>query len=116
MQNIDLDESDAKSVRISTYHVPKKLFWPVILVFTAIFIVLLVLTIYFGVNRNSLNGAENGLTRISTTTISLPATTTISPSPPVQRIPDNLQQLFYQLTITPNLTDETFTGKEMEDF
>jgi hypothetical protein len=116
MQNLDVDESNAKPVRINTYHVPKKLFWPVVLVFTAIFIVLLVLTIYFGVNQNSSNGAENGSWRISTTTISMPATTTISPLPPVQRIPDNLQQLFYQLIITPNLTDETFTGKEMKDF
>lgn len=109
-----MDESNVKPVRIkSTYHVSKKLFWSVVLVFTAIFIVLLVLTIYFGVNQKSSNDAENGSRTTSTTTISLPVTTTISPSPPVERIPDNLQQLFYQLIITPNLTDETFTGKEM---
>ena len=99
-------------VRKNTYHVPKKLFWSVVLVFTAIFIVLLVLTIYFGVNQKSSNDVENESRTTSTTTISLSTTTTISPLPPVERIPDNLQQLFYELIITPDLTDETFTGRE----
>lgn len=116
MQNLDIDEPNAKSARTSTYHLSKKLFWSVVVVFTAIFIVLLVLTIYFGVNRKSQNDTENRSTTtsttISTTTVSLPATTTISPLLPIERIPNNLQQLFYQLTITPNLADETFTGKE----
>ena len=121
MQNLDINESNAIPVRTSTYPVPKKLFWPVVLLSAAIFIVLLVLTIYFGVNQKSQNVVENGLTTTSattvslpatTTTVSLPATTTIPPLPPVERIPNNLQQLFYQLTITPNLNDETFTGEE----
>jgi hypothetical protein len=112
MQNLDVDELNGKPVRTSTYQVPKKLFWSVVFVSIAIFIVLLVLTIYFGVNQKSSNGAENESRTTSTTTIDLPVTTTISPSPPVERIPDNLQQLFYELTITPDLTDETFTGKE----
>jgi hypothetical protein len=101
MQNLDIDEIHAKPVETSTYHIPKKLFWPVVLVFNAILIVLLVLVIYFGVRQNSQNSVENGSTKITT-----------SPLPPVKRIPDNLQQLFYRLTITPNLNDKTFTGKE----
>ena len=115
MQNLDIDDSVAKPVRTNIYHVSKKLFWSVVLLSAAIFIVLFVLTIYFGVNQKSQNLAENGLTTTSTTTVSLPATTTISPLPPVERIPNNLQQLAYQLTITPNLVDGTFTGEENLD-
>jgi hypothetical protein len=114
MQNLDIDESHSAPVKASTYHVRKKLFWPVVIVLSAIFIVLLVLTIYFGVNQKSRNDTENRSTTTSATTVSLPATT-ISPLLPVERIPSNLQQLSYQLTITPDFTDETFTGKENLD-
>jgi hypothetical protein len=114
MQNLDIDESHSAPVKTSIYHVRKKLFWPVVIVLSAIFIVLLVLTIYFGVNQKSRNDTENRSTTTSATTVSLPATT-ISPLLPVERIPSNLQQLSYQLTITPDFTDETFTGKENLD-
>jgi hypothetical protein len=114
MQNLDIDESHSVPVKASTYHVRKKLFWPVVIVLSAIFIVLLVLTIYFGVNQKSRTDTENRSTTTSATTVSLPATT-ISPLLPVERIPSNLQQLSYQLTITPDFTDETFTGKENLD-
>jgi hypothetical protein len=79
-------------------------------VLTAILIVLLVLTIYFGVNQKS-KTLTSTIHPFETTT-SNAVTTTMPPLPPVARIPNNLQQEFYDLTITPDLTDETFTGEQ----
>jgi len=112
MQNLDFDELDEKpaSTAASIYRVPKKLFWAAILVLTAILIVLLVLTIYFGVNQKS-KTLTSTIHPFETTT-SNAVTTTMPPLPPVARIPNNLQQEFYELTITPDLTDETFTGEQ----
>jgi hypothetical protein len=112
MHNLHIAESNAKPVQANANQVSKKLLWPTALIFTAVFIVLLVLTIYFGVNRKSHNVVENRSTMTSTSTVSLSVTTTISPFPPVERIPNNWRPLSYQLTIAPNLTDETFTGDE----
>jgi len=102
MQNFNIDEIHAKFVRTSTYHIPKKLFWSVVLVFNAILIVLIVLTIYFGVRQKIQHSFEN-------------ESRTVPYFPPVKRIPNNLQQLFYRLTITPDLNDETFTGNSKMD-
>ncbi len=112
MPHDDFDESREKPAWTSTYRVPKKLFWAVVLLLTAILIVLLVLTIYFGVNQKSQNDVDNGPRTTLTSTIRPSVTTTMAPLPPVARIPDNLQQQFYELTITPDLDDGTFTGKE----
>lgn len=114
MPNLDSVEPNPKPIQHNAYHVPKKVFWPMALMFAAIFVVLLVLTIYFGVNRKSHNVVEIRSTTTSPSTVSLPVTTTISPLPPVERIPNNWRPLSYQLTVTPNLTDETFTGKESQ--
>ncbi|CAF3792138.1 unnamed protein product [Rotaria sp. Silwood1] len=118
MKTFDINDPNTKTARTNTYHVAKKLFWPVVLVLPAVIIVLLVLTIYFGVNRKSQNGvnteASTPLTTTASqlqTTISNEMTTTVTPLPSVERIPDNLQQLFYQLTITPDLINERFTGE-----
>jgi hypothetical protein len=118
MQNLQLDQLDGKSAPASTYSVSKKFFWPVILLLTGIFIVLLVLTIYFGVNQKSQNTVDNESRTTLTSTIRPPETTTsnaltttMAPPLPVARIPDNLQQQFYDLTIAPDLNHETFTGK-----
>ena len=108
MQNLEFEEPRIITFGPSSYRVTKKRFWPVVIVFSAIFIVLLTLTIYFGVNQKSSNVVENR----STTTVGPPTTTTNSPVIPVERIPNNLEQLFYNLTVTPDLDDETFTGKE----
>lgn len=116
MEDIDIDIPKSKAVQASTYQVPKKLFWPVILVVTVAIIVLLVLTIYFGTNQKNSTNIENRstTTMMSSTTTSLPLTSTISPLPPVERIPGNLEQQSYQLIIEPNLTKETFTGNDMK--
>ena len=112
MSNLETEEPSAKRVQKNAYRVPKKLFWPVTLTFAAIFIVLLVLTIYFGVNRKIQDDTETGSRTTETPTVSLPATTTSSPLRPVERIPHHWRPLLYRLTITPDLTDETFTGDE----
>ncbi|CAF1554531.1 unnamed protein product [Rotaria magnacalcarata] len=118
MQILNIDDPNKKPAWKSTYHVAKKIFWPVVVVLTIVFIVLLVLTIYFGVNQKSKNGVNNeaSTTLIATTSqfqtiTSHEVTTTIAPLPPVERIPNNLQQLFYQLTIAPDLVNERFTGE-----
>ena len=115
MRDLDVNEINIRPVRSNTYNVPKKLCWFVTLLLAAVFIVLLVLTIYFGVKQKGETGVERSSTTItSVTTVSMPDTsTTTSPLPPVERIPNNFQQLFYQLTITPNLIDLTFTGERM---
>jgi hypothetical protein len=128
MRNLDFDEPNEKpaSTTTSTYRVPKKILWAAILVLTAILIVLLVLTIYFGVNQKSKtltstigpfetttsNAVTTTTSNAVTTTTSNTVTTTMPPLPPVARIPNNLQQQFYELNITPDLTDETFTGEQ----
>ncbi|CAF3448231.1 unnamed protein product [Rotaria socialis] len=123
METFDIDHPNKKPAWKNTYHVAKKIFWPVVFVLTIVFIVLLVLTIYFGVNQKSKNGINNkASTTLITTTSQLQTitshevTTTITPLPPVERIPNNLQQLFYQLTIAPDLVNERFTGDLLYTF
>ena len=109
MENLVLDESKLKVVRTNTYRVSKMLFRFVLLLFTVVFIALLVLTIYFGVNQKIRNDIDD---KISTTAARQMVTTAVISAPPVKRIPENLQQQLYELTISPNFTNEKFSGKE----
>lgn len=119
MQNLDFDTSSSKLVPTSVYHVSKKLVWLVLLVLGSLLTVLLILTIYFGVKQNTQSRTGNTVLTLSTTSASLLGTTTSkgtttvsTPLPPIARVPDDLQQLSYQLTITPHLANKTFTGEE----
>ncbi|CAF1664923.1 unnamed protein product, partial [Adineta ricciae] len=104
-----LEDSADESTSTSAYRISKKIFWPVLAGTAAIVIVLLVLTIYFGVNQKRSSNVDNEI-RTTLTSTSFGTTTTTS-SPPVVRIPTSLQQQLYQLTIEPNLDHESFTGK-----
>ena len=104
-----LADSADESTSTSAYRISKKIFWPVLAGTAAIVIVLLVLTIYFGVNQKRPSNVDNEIR--TTLTSTSPGTTTTTSSPPVVRIPTNLQQQLYQLTIEPNLDDENFIGK-----
>ncbi|UJR17212.1 hypothetical protein I4U23_004107 [Adineta vaga] len=109
-----LDDSSEESTSTSAYRVSKKVFWPVLAGIVAVLIVLLVLTIYFGVNQKRSNDSDNESRTTLTTTLSSFGTTTTAtttPSPPITRIPNDLEQQLYQLTITPNLINETFGGE-----
>jgi len=107
MQTIVLDTSNSILARKNAYHLSKKLFWSVLLVLASVLTVLLILTIYFGVKQRAQNPAINEVSTKSTE-----VTTSITLLRPIARIPDNLQQSSYHLTITPNLTNETFAGEE----
>lgn len=104
-----LQDSTDENTSTNAYRISKKIFWPVLTGTAAIVIVLLVLTIYFGVNQKHSNNVDNEI-RTTLTSTSLGTTTTTS-SPPIARIPTSLQQQLYQLTIEPNLEDENFTGE-----
>lgn len=111
-----VDSTSSNNHRKDTYHVKKKLFWTTLTMLVAIFIVLLALTIYFGVNRKKSNGDQTSIlpttgTGQSSSISTIRTTTTTTPAPPVERIPTNLKQEVYRLTIAPNLTTETFTGE-----
>ncbi|CAF3546049.1 unnamed protein product [Rotaria sp. Silwood1] len=104
------------------YHVKKTVVWAILSVIFAIFIALLVLTIYFGVHQkrttteptSTIPTTSHPIERttsnpIKTTTTSHLIETTTS-APPVARVPTNLQQEAYRLTIAPNLTSEIYNG------
>ena len=117
MQYFNFDTTRSESGRTRVHHVPKKLLWLISLAFGAVLVVLLVIAIYFGVKRNTGNRTINDVSTLLTTNASLLRTTTSNgivivstPSPSIARVPDNLQQLSYHLTITPDLTNKTFTG------
>ncbi|CAF0817363.1 unnamed protein product [Adineta steineri] len=116
-ESFDLTITDPTMTSISTkntYHMKKKFFWIILCIIVSVFIVLLVLTIYFGVNQKRTNTDQtfNNLT----TATNQPIVTTTSPAPPVERIPTNLKQQVYHLTISPNLTMSTFTGTLLYTF
>lgn len=109
-ESFDLTISDPTITRSSknTYQMKKNLFWILLSLILAVFIILLVLTIYFGVKQNrSMNNLYS--TNLSTTT-KQPFDLTTPIALPVERIPTNLKQEVYRLTIAPNITAETFTG------
>lgn len=114
-ESFDISNSDLASTRNrrkKTYQVKKKLFWPILAILLGIFIVLLVLTIYFGVKQKQSNDVLTSTTNEQTSNNSTPLTiTTTTLAPPVERIPSKLKQENYHVTISPNLTSETFTGK-----
>lgn len=119
MENVTVDTSNSLLARTNVYHVSKRLLWLVLLVLGVVLTVLLVLTIYFGVKQNDQNRTIDNFITLLTTNATLIGTTTsngivnlTTPSPPIARVPNHLQQLSYHLTITPNLTNRTFTGKK----
>ena len=103
--------------RKETYRIQKKICWAILAVITAIFIVLLVLTIYFGINQKSSANTEPLIEEPRTSSSTpitgtmMTTTTTRGMAPPVERIPTNLKPEKYHLTISPNLVSETFTGR-----
>ncbi|CAF3134537.1 unnamed protein product [Rotaria sp. Silwood2] len=115
-ESFDLSTIDPVTVTNSpkdTYHVKKTVFWTILFAIFAIFITLLILTVYFGVHQKRAV-TESTSTKITTnlpieiSTSHLIETTTSAP--PVGRVPTNLRQEEYRLTISPNLTSEKFTG------
>ncbi|CAF4278032.1 unnamed protein product, partial [Rotaria sp. Silwood2] len=115
-ESFDLSTIDPVTVTNSpkdTYHVKKTVFWTILFAIFAIFITLLILTVYFGVHQKRAV-TEPTSTKITTnlpieiSTSHLIETTTSAP--PVGRVPTNLRQEEYRLTISPNLTSEKFTG------
>ncbi|CAF3695197.1 unnamed protein product, partial [Rotaria sp. Silwood1] len=101
----------------NTCRISKKLFWLSLSLIIAVFIVLISLTIYFGVRPQPKTFVYYETSSISTstrnhneTTISTELTTVQPPPRPVERIPTNLKPELYQWTITPDLIAETFIG------
>ncbi|CAF3718849.1 unnamed protein product [Rotaria sp. Silwood1] len=101
----------------NTCRISKKLFWLSLSLIIAVFIVLISLTIYFGVRPQPKTFVYYETSSISTstrdhneTTISTESTTVQPPPRPVERIPTNLKPELYQWTITPDLIAETFIG------
>jgi hypothetical protein len=110
-ESYDISTSDPTMVKIrskDTYQLKKPIFWTILSIIVAIFIVLLVLTIYFGVRQKRTIADRTSINPLMATTNKPTETTTFSP--PFERIPTNLKQEIYRLTISPNLTSETFTG------
>ncbi|CAF1400989.1 unnamed protein product [Adineta ricciae] len=115
-ESFDLAIVDPTMARSSknTYQMKKNLFWILLSLILVVFIVLLVLTIYFGVKQNrSMNNLHS--TNLSTTT-KQPFDLTTPMALPVERIPTNLKQEVYRLTIAPNITAETFSGTLLYTF
>jgi len=102
-----MDPTMVKNPRKNIYQMKKNVFWIILSIIVAVFIVLFVLTIYFGVNQKRTIVNQTSIPSITTTHQPIETTT---PAPPVERIPKNLKQEVYRLTISPNLTSETFTG------
>ncbi|KAG0419016.1 hypothetical protein DMUE_6385 [Dictyocoela muelleri] len=109
-----IDSTSAKNIRKNTYQVSKKLLWTILSILVAIFIVLLVLTIFFGIKQKRSDVNPTSVTpdasKISTTIPATTTATTTTLAPPVERIPTNLKQENYRLSISPNLSSETFAG------
>jgi aminopeptidase N len=107
-ESFDLTISDptmVKSQTKNTYQIKKAIVWTILSLIITIFIILFVLTIYFGLNRKRIIIEQSSIL----TSTNLPIETRIL-SPPVERIPINLKQEIYRLIISPNLTSETFNG------
>ena len=114
-ESFDISETDLVSTRDrikNTYQVKKKLFWLILSVLLGIFVVLLVLTIFYGVrqkhSKSHLPAPSEHLAVNSTSQLTTLTTTLASP---VERVPTKLKQENYHVTISPNLTAETFTGE-----
>ncbi|CAF1142273.1 unnamed protein product [Rotaria sordida] len=120
MQSFDQNE---KHVKLNTYQISKKLFWFILSLIIIGLVVLLVLTIYFGVRSQKTTIVYHETTLLSTsthnpndTTTSIGSTTTIHLIRPVERIPMNLKPELYQWTITPDLIQEKFVGDLLYTF
>ncbi|CAF2124843.1 unnamed protein product [Rotaria magnacalcarata] len=132
MQAFDQIETVVKS---NTYNISKKVCWLISIVIGICLVVLIALTVYFGVRSpneiivyveaTSLSTSTTNQNEITTTTRrnevtsttnQIETTATITPTPPVERIPTNLKPVLYEWTITPNLTDETFVGDLLYTF
>ena len=118
MQDLTFDTPRVAIVQTHAFRVSKKLLWLVLTMFVCVFIVLLVLTIHFGVKQQRQTRIINDVLRIITqkanrlrTITSSEINRASSTSKSIARIPDHWQQLSYRLTITPNFTNETFEGK-----
>jgi len=104
MEIFDVDTPNNKFLRKNVYYISKKLAWILLFGVVSILIVLLVLTIYFGVKQRTSIGPINN--HLFTTTFTI----TNSSSLPVVRIPNNLQPLVYNVTIEPHFNNRTFDG------
>jgi aminopeptidase N len=107
-ESFDLSIADptmVKTRRKDTYQMKKTIVWTILSLIVTIFLILFVLTIYFGLNRKRMINENNSL---SISTAYPIETTTLSP--PVERISMNLKQEIYRLIISPNLTSEKFQG------
>ena len=110
-ESYDLSTADptmVKTRRKDTYQMKKSIVWTILSLILMIFIILFVLTLYFGLQRKRIIPEQTSF--ISSLTSTSSPTDLTTPSPPVERIPMNLQQEIYRLTIVPNLTSETFDG------
>jgi aminopeptidase N len=109
-ESFDLSITDPTMVKIrrkDIYKMKKTIVWTILSLVLIIFLILFVLTIYFGLNRKRIiNNEEKSLL----TSTNHPMNTIILSSPPVERISMNLKQEIYRLIISPNLTSETFQG------
>ena len=106
-----IDPTMIKNKSKDIYHVKRNFFWTIISIIMGILIVLLILTIYFGVNqKRSLSLRTMPSANLTTTSRHFVTTERTILSPPVKRIPTNVRQEKYRLRISPNLTSETFTG------
>lgn len=110
-ESFDLSTTDptmVKTRRKDTYQMKKSIVWTILSLILMILIILFVLTLYFGLQRKRIIPEQTSLSSIIPSSHS--STDVTTPSPPVERIPMNLQQETYHLTIAPNLTSETFDG------
>ena len=110
-ESFDLSTTDptmVKTRRKDTYQMKKSIVWTILSLILMILIILFVLTLYFGLQRKRIIPEQTSSSSIIPSAHS--STDLTTPSPPVDRIPMNLQQETYHLTITPNLTSETFDG------
>jgi aminopeptidase N len=107
-ESFDLSITDptmVKTRRKDTYQMKKSIVWTILSLIIAIFIILFVLTVYFGLNRKRIINERNSLIKPTNYPIDPPIL-----SPPVERVPMSLKQEIYRLIISPNLTSETFQG------
>ncbi|CAF4246616.1 unnamed protein product [Rotaria sp. Silwood2] len=115
MQSSDQNEA---TVKINVYHISKKVFWIILSLTLICLIVLLTLTIYFGVRSQKTTTVYVETTSSSSastyswneTITSVTMSTTMTPARPVERISMNLKPELYHWTITPDLIQETFKG------
>jgi aminopeptidase N len=110
-ESFDLSTTDptmVKSRRKNTYQIKKPIVWTILSIIVTIFVILFVLTLYFGLNRKRIIIEQSTILPLRTSTNQPIDLTRLSP--PVERIPTNLKQEIYRLIISPDLISKTFTG------